>query len=311
MSETLKVNELEFKTFNYLGVNEKIVEDERLVEAFKFLEDDFGEEIVLKDKSQIATDHTELNGFAVNRDNFVIKEDTPMEFGMIITGDMNQAHNFRITLEKNARAKVFMVYDMYHSDLIGNYDIEIGENAKLELAPIFLKGARTILDIQIHLKGESSQIHMECGYVVGSHSDMDINMYAEHDHKDTNSLLNMNGILMDGAKKNYKYTIDFPHGSSGSKGIESEKTTALTDNFKNTVVPVLLVGEDMIEAEHGAQLTEPDPEKLDYIYSRGIDKKMAEFMVVEAELSNSIDMFNEKGRKYIYERLEDIFLGDE
>lgn len=311
MSETLKVNELEFKTFNYLGVNEKIVEDERLVEAFKFLEDDFGEEIVIKDKSQIATDHTELNGFAVNRDNFVIKEDTPMEFGMIITGDMNQAHNFRITLEKNARAKVFMVYDMYHSDLIGNYDIEIGENAKLELAPIFLKGARTILDIQIHLKGESSQIHMEGGYVVGSHSDMDINMYAEHDHKDTNSLLNMNGILMDGAKKNYKYTIDFPHGSSGSKGIESEKTTALTDNFKNTVVPVLLVGEDMIEAEHGAQLTEPDPEKLDYIYSRGIDKKMAEFMVVEAELSNSIDMFNEKGRKYIYERLEDIFLGDE
>ena len=76
-------------------------------------------------------------------------------------------------------------------------------------------------------------------------------------------------------------------------------------------MPVLLVGEDMIEAEHGAQLTEPDPEKLDYIYSRGIDKKMAEFMVVEAELSNSIDMFNEKGRKYIYERLEDIFLGDE
>ena len=111
-------------------------------------------------------------------------------------------------------------------------------------------------------------------------------------------------------KKSYKYTIDFPRGSTGSKGIESEKTIALTNNFKNTVVPVLLVGEDMIEAEHGAQLTEPDSAKLDYIYSRGIDKKMAEFMVVEAELSQSIDMFNEKGREYILERLEDIFLGD-
>ena len=37
---------------------------------------------------------------------------------------------------------------------------------------------------------------------------------------------------------------------------------------------------------------------------------MAEFMVVEAELSQSIDMFNKKGREYILERLEDIFLGD-
>lgn len=310
MTEAIKVNELAYKTFNYLGVNEKKVEDEKLVEAFKFLDDDFGEEIILKDKSQITTEHTELNSFAVHRDNFVIKEDAPMEFGMIFTGEMDQAHNFKITLEKNAHAKVFLLYDMYNSDLVGNYDIEIGENAKLEFAPLFLKGARTILDIQIHLNGENSQIHMEGGYVVGSHSDMDINMYAEHDHKDTNSLLNMNGILMDGAKKSYKYTIDFPRGSTGSKGIESERTIALTNNFKNTVVPVLLVGEDMIEAEHGAQLTEPDSEKLDYIYSRGIDKKMAEFMVVEAELSQSIDMFNEKGRKYIMERLEDIFLGD-
>lgn len=310
MTEAIKVNELEFKTFNYLGVNEKIVEDEKLVKALKFLDGDFGQEIVLKDKSQITTEYDEMNGFAINRDNFVIKEDTPMEFGMIMMGEMHQAHNFKIRLEKNARAKVYLLYDMYNSDLVGNYDIEIGENAKLEIAPVFLKGARTILDIQIHLKGENSQIHMEGGYVVGSHSDMDINMYAEHDHKDTSSLLNMNGILMDGAKKNYKYTIDFPRGSSGSKGIESEKTTALTDNFKNTVVPVLLVGEDMIEAEHGAQLTEPDQEKLDYIYSRGIDKKMSEFMVVEAELSNSIGMFNDKGREYIFERLEDIFLGD-
>ena len=80
MTEAIKVNELEFKTFNYLGVNEKKVEDEKLVEAFKFLKDDFGEEIVLKDKSQITTEHTELNSFAFNRENFVIKEDAPMEF---------------------------------------------------------------------------------------------------------------------------------------------------------------------------------------------------------------------------------------
>lgn len=311
MEDKIKVNELEFKTFNYLKVNEKTIEDEKLKSAFLFLGKDFGNEIIVKDKSDVKETYESHDDWTVNRDNFTFVEGKPIEFGIYINGEKDQAHNLRLTLKDNSKAKVFLIYNMYDKDFIGNFDIEIGENAELEFAPMFLLGKSTILDIQIHLKGESSKIHMEGGYVVGENSDMDINMYCNHNHKDTNSLLNMHGILLDGARKNYKYTIDFPRGSSGSKGIESEKTIALTDNFKNTVVPVLLVGEDMIEAEHGATLTEPDDDKLDYIYSRGIQKELAEYMVVEAELSGTTDMFSDKGKEIAFERLEEIFLGDD
>lgn len=310
MEEKIKVNELEFKTFNYLKVNEKTIEDEKLEKAFKYLGKDFGKAEVIKEKAQIKERYEEIESWAVNRDNFTFVGGSPIDFGIYVSGEKDQAHNLKLTLEDNAKVKIFLIYNMYHKDLIGNFDIEIGENAELDFAPIFLLGGTTVLDIQIHLKGESSKIHMEGGYVVGENSDMDINMYCKHNHKDTNSLLNMHGILLDGARKSYKYTIDFPRGSSGSKGIESEKTVALTDNFKNTVVPVLLVGEDMIEAEHGATLTEPDDEKLDYIYSRGIQRELAEYMIVEAELSGATDMLSDKGKEIVFERLEEIFLGD-
>lgn len=311
MEDKIKVNELEFKTFNYLKVNEKTIEDEKLKSAFNYLGKDFGTELVVRDKSEVKENYHEMNGWTINRDNFTFVEGKPVSFGIYFNGEKDQAHNLRLTLRDNSKAKIFLIYNMYDKDFIGNFDIEIGENAELEFAPLFLLGHRAILDLQIHLRGEGSKIHMEGGYVVGKNSDMDINMYCKHNHKDTNSLLNMHGILLDGASKTYKYTIDFPRGSSGSKGIESEKTIALTDNFKNTVVPVLLVGEDMIEAEHGATLTEPDDDKLDYIYSRGIQKDLAEYMVVEAELSGTTDMFSEKGKEIAFERLEEIFLGDD
>lgn len=305
---TTKINELKYKTFKHLGVNELGTAGDNIKEINEVLGYDFGEEVILKEKSQISTEYEEHGTWAITRDSYAIDKNDKFEFGLCYWGDMNHAVNLRLRIKENAKAKVYLIFNMFDCDLLGKIDIKIEENAELEFAPLFIMGENVIMNIHMSLAGENSKFHMEGGYIFEGNNIADINVHANH-YKNSESIINMHGILLENSKKTYKYTLNFPQGAENAKGSESERVIALADKFKNIVVPVLLVGEDNIEADHGAEITQFDKEKLDYMYSRGINKETAEFMSVKTELSPVIDMNNARGKEIIKNRLFEIFPG--
>ena len=99
----------------------------------------------------------------------------------------------------------------------------IGKEAKNDLKTIYLGIENQIKDINYiaHLKGEKTE-----GYI------------------------DVQGVLNDEAKKNFKGTLDFKRGCKGAKGDENEFCMLLSPKAKSIALPMLLCTEDDVEGNH-------------------------------------------------------------
>ncbi len=305
----MKVNKITFPTFKHLKVNYTEITDENILNGFKLIEDSDLKPVYIKNETIPTRETNAGDGWTLESDHFIVEEGGRVENGIIFKNHDKQAHKLIVELKTDAKAKLFFLYDLENGDLVSDVEFIIEENAELELGLIFLNGRNVYYNIHSHLKKPNSKMHMEGAYYAGDGSNYDINLEVIHDSKETESLLNMNGVLDNGSKKLYKYAIDFPRGAYGSKGEENEVVVAIGEDFHNVTVPILLVGEDSIEAAHGATLKLPDTRVIDYIKSRGIDEKIAELMCVEGQFAGAIDMMDQKTKESTIERLEEIIKG--
>lgn len=302
----MKVNKISFPTFKHLKVNHTEIKDEDILKGFEILNDAKLEAIEIKNEVFPTKISEASDGWTLEAEHYIVQEGGNVENGIIFTNHDKHSHKLIIELKKDSKAKLFFLYDLKKGDLIADVEFIAGENAELELGLIFLDGRNIYYNIHSHLEKPNSKMHMEGAYYAGDGSNYDINLEVVHDSEGAESLLNMNGILDNGSKKLYKYAIDFPKGAYGSKGEENEVVVAIGEDFQSTTVPILLVGEDSIEAAHGATLKLPDERVIDYIKSRGIDDKTAELMCVEGQFAGAIDMMDDKTRAYTIDRLEEI-----
>ncbi|MCI5674582.1 MAG: SufD family Fe-S cluster assembly protein [Ezakiella sp.] len=305
----LTVNKIKFKTFKHLKVNDKIIDDKELLKGFELISEEVQAKIVKNDFE--LSDFSKQGAWKISQGNFIVEKGDVIEGGFTVKADAPHAHKLKIELKEGARAKLYFLYDLDESDLIGDIEFILDKDARLEFAPIFLGGKKVIYNMRADLDNSGASMHMEGAYYCGDGSDYDLNTEVNHNAPYTNGLINMNGVLDDGSKKTYKYCIDFPSGSFKAKGEENEVVVAVGEDFNNSTVPILLVGEDTIEAVHGATLQRPSLEILDYIMSRGIEQKTAEFMCVEAQFAEALEMMDIDTRQSTQLRLEEIIRGRE
>lgn len=192
------------------------------------------------------------------------------------------------------------------ADLLGRLSFSLSRGSRLVLVPVVLGGGHVTLDISCALRGKGASIEMCGGYLTAPESDYDLNLTVRHLAPETDSRLHMRGVLERASRKTYKYTLDFVPGTSGSSGEESEHVVALSEDFSNATVPVLLVGEDDITASHGATLTAPDDAMIDYILSRGIGRKQAEDIVVRAQLADAMSRLSAAACSTLEAQIEDM-----
>ncbi len=303
----MKVNKILFPTFKHLNVNYKVVENEELKKGFEILNkksDNFS-----KDNATNAADFNGEpiieDGWEVLCENLVVPAGEEVRKCLYFKDKEKQAHRFVVEVEEEANLSLCFLFDLNKRDLIGDFEFNVGKDANVDLAFMFLNGRNVIYSIRNNLIGESANVNMESGYYAADGSVYEIMSEVNHIAPETECDVNMNGVLDDGSEKTYKYCVNFPSGCFGSSGNETETVLALGTEFKNTTVPMLLVGEDSIEAAHGSTLEETNPAVTDYIKSRGIGDVTTEYIYVLSKLSKSLDMFDdelkERGCKIVEE----------
>ena len=109
-----------------------------------------------------------------------------------------------------------------------------------------------------------------------------MNEVVNHFGRCTESEINVQGSLRDGAKKIFRGTIDFKTGASDSVGNEQETVLMLGEDVENKTVPVILCSEENVVGNHGATIGELDEDTLFYLASRGISREQAEDMMARA-----------------------------
>ncbi len=166
--------------------------------------------------------------------------------------------------------------------------IDIGavekKGASLNLMSLSLGAKENYLGIDIKLEKDKSSFFGDLGYRVQKGQNLDINYMADHQGRKSKSGLNAEGVLMDGAKKVFRGTIDFNEGAAGSVGEEKEEVLLMGEHQVNKTVPLILCHEEDVEGNHGATISRVNEEVLFYLASRGIDSDTAEQMISTAAL---------------------------
>ena len=171
------------------------------------------------------------------------------------------------SLEDNTNLK-YTIIDLGGKVSATNYFADIiGKEAKNDLKTIYLGIENQIKDINYiaHLKGEKTE-----GYI------------------------DVQGVLNDEAKKNFKGTLDFKRGCKGTKGDENEFCMLLSPKAKSIALPMLLCTEDDVEGNHSTASGRVDEKSLFYIMSRGLNEKEAIKLIVRARFNKILERIKDE-----------------
>ena len=243
-------------------------------------------------------------------------ENSHLKAVLILTGKAEvSALQAEIQADKNA------VIDLYLLDLLGedtlcmNY---IGgqeeENASVNLIRLDLGGRKIYSGVNMDLLGNDSSYHSETGYHVKPGQLLDMNYVAVHEGKRTNCLMEVNGTLEEGSRKNFRGTIDFRQGCAGAKATENENVMLMGDELVNQTLPVILCKEEDVEGNHGASIGQLDEKVLFYLASRGISKEAAQALIAQARIDaicEKIPLEEIRSQVREFERVRGITHGEE
>ncbi len=236
---------------------------------------------------------------------------------VMIKAHQNMAINLTLNTEDDATIKLVEV-QLADSDavIVNNIKGTCSDQSAIEVVHFFMGRGQIFSDSQIDLLGKKSRAALDVGYIgnspvagkAGAKGDnIDINILINHIGKKTESDINVNGALKDGATKTFRGTIDFKTGSSDSIGNEQETVILLGEDVINKTIPIILCAEENVVGNHGGSIGELDDDLLFYFESRGIGREEAENIMARASIERVLRLVdNESVREEITNKLEEI-----
>jgi Fe-S cluster assembly scaffold protein SufB len=214
---------------------------------------------------------------------------------------------FKIRAEENSSVKIFLA-NLSESGAVffSSLGSECADSALVETTEISLGGGKNFLGEFHNLSGRKSSFAGKSSFILGGKNFLDMNQVVCQRGKNSASKFEVDGVLLDDAKKIWRGTIDFKNGCTESTGDEQEDVLLLGERVVNKSLPVILCDEENVEGRHGCSIGRLDEKKLFYMQSRGVDEKSARTLLAKAKVSkvsrlipdeklrNEIDSFVEK-----------------
>lgn len=333
----MKVNNISFKTFKFVGVNSTELEFKsgdknraEILELKEFENIDYGasKDIVLLNREH--NDYYEIikaekgekkvseplecsfNKEVINDwYDIVAEEESDVEVPIVVRGSDSNTHRntvIRVLARKNSKVHLQLVrFDSDHHNSLESIAVVTEANADVQVSQVELSSGKLVTNYKTYIMGDKSKVNLDSIYFASGKGDMDLLYESNHFGKKTESNMIINGALVGESTKKLKATLDFKEGSSGSVGNEEEFTLLLSENVKGISVPALLSHEDDVEGNHAASAGKMDKELLFYIMSRGYSLKEAEKLVIESKFQGTIqhlpEVLADEALNYIEELL--------
>ncbi|MEE0456917.1 MAG: SufD family Fe-S cluster assembly protein, partial [Anaerovibrio sp.] len=122
--------------------------------------------------------------------------------------------------------------------------VELADTAELEAVAVEAGSAKSLAKMEVNLSGNESKANVYVLYFGHGASQLDMNYVLVQQGKNTEANLHVYGALLGEANKIFRGTLDFRHGSKGSKGYEKEEVVVLSSKVRNRSVPLMLSAED-------------------------------------------------------------------
>ena len=244
--------------------------------------------------------------------NFNYEENSKCDFYItyISADEGNHFHHLfeQTKSEKNSVGSITYL-NMMNKKSINMIAIEndVLEEANITHNIMDIGGNIRVYNMYSNLLEQKAHNNLNTIYIGKKENLIDMNFYLKNIAKETTNKMQVEGILDDSSKKNFRGIIDFQKGCSASIGEENENCILLSDNARSRSLPELLCGEEDVVGSHGVSSGKVSQDKLFYLMSRGYEKKEAEKLIVMTNFSKILNTISYKDfRDYIKNNIEDL-----
>ena len=181
----------------------------------------------------------------------------------------------------------------------------IEDNAKVNFTIIDFGGKSSISNYYSNLVGKESESNLKTIYIGKGNQILDLNYIDELRGTKSNANIEVQGVLKDNSKKNFKGTIDFKKGCKKAVGSENENCMLLSDTAKSLALPMLLCAEEDVEGAHSTSSGKIGEKELFYIMSRGFNLTEAMKLFVRANFNEILENIkNEELKNQILKEID-------
>lgn len=224
---------------------------------------------------------TRLNLDLENTNNIIIK----------LTKDIFNYLILNINNKDNTNITILNYLDKSSNNLL---EIVGNNQGNLNINVIDLGSNVTVNNIDIINNKESAKTSINNIFIGIDNNLLDYNYYVTNNRELTNIDINVQGVLKDTAKSNFKGIIDFISGAKKSIGNEIENVILLSEDAKSKSMPVLLCGEEDVQGSHGVSTGKLDKEKIFYLMSRGLSESDAKRVLIKSNFNKVLSNINDE-----------------
>jgi len=232
---------------------------------------------------------------------------------LLYQGD-GTSHQNKITVYAEKGAKLHLVKVQLLDEPavhIGNMNVYVEDEAVVELSLAEVGASESITGLKMNLSGSGSKGNVQAIYFGDQQRKFDMNYVLRHEGRQSEGSLLVHGALLDQSEKIFRGTLDFIKGAKGAAGRELEEVVLLSSEVRNRSVPLMLSGEDAVDGHHAVSVGKMNEEKLFYLMSRGLSRRDAEKMVIEASFAPllariPVEYIRERIEEYIRRRLAHV-----
>lgn len=172
---------------------------------------------------------------------------------------------------------------------LGQFNAEIGKNAKLTLFVMNEGGKLVRQEIRVKAAGEGADFQLRGVNLLSGETHTDVTMVLDHAVPHTGSRELVRNIVTGKAHGVFQGRINVHQPAQKTDAKMACNTLLLSDDGEFDTKPELEIFADDVVCGHGATVTEIDKSHLFYLMARGVDENSARGLLVKAFLAEVIE----------------------
>jgi Fe-S cluster assembly protein SufD len=195
-----------------------------------------------------------------------------------------------LSVGANARVEYVTVQSRHLDTLNFAYHrAEVARDAELDWAACALGSRTGKTRMESRLTGPGSTAKLTGTYIVDGERHLDLDTTQEHDAPHATSDLAFKGVLADRSRAVWRGVIRVAPGAQRTDAYQENRNLLLSPRAHADSIPGLEIETNDVRCTHGATAGPVDRQLLFYLMSRGLERPVAERLVVEGFFADVLE----------------------
>jgi len=239
--------------------------------------------------------------------NFIYLEENSQAKVVLKTIHVDQGNCFtnllsEVFLESSAHLEINKIQSDHESDFqISNEVVQQASKSVFKINTFTLNGALVRNNLNVNLLGQHTETHLNGLYPLKGKQHVDNHTFVYHREPNCESHELYKGILDDQSTGVFNGKVYVHREAQKTNAYQSNGNIVLTDQASINSKPELEIYADDVQCSHGSTTGQLDDEALFYLRSRGLSKKSARAILVNAF---AVDVLEQIGVEAVKEEIE-------